>query len=65
MVPSNGSSFSEQAFAQDYRVRRGDSLHRIAAKFNISVSDIVSWNALDPTAYLQPGQKLTVYSTGG
>lgn len=65
MVPSNGSSFIEQAFAQDYRVRRGDSLHRIAAKFNISVSDIVSWNALDPTAYLQPGQKLTVYSTGG
>ena len=49
----------KRAFAHDYRVREGDSLHRIADKFNISVSDIVTWNALDPTAYIRPGQQLT------
>ncbi|MBN7797689.1 LysM peptidoglycan-binding domain-containing protein [Parahaliea mediterranea] len=48
----------------DYRVRRGDSLYRIAGRFNVSIADIVSWNSLDPGAYLQPGQQLTLYLDG-
>ncbi|GHD20638.1 lytic transglycosylase [Halioglobus japonicus] len=48
-----------------YRVRRGDSLYRIAGKFKVSVHDIIAWNSLDPNAYLQPGQKLTLYVSGG
>ena len=44
-----------------YRVRNGDSLARIAGKFNILVSDIVKWNAVNPNKYLQPGQQLTLY----
>lgn len=44
-----------------YRVRRGDSLARIASKFNVRVSDLVSWNKLNKKHYLQPGQKLTIY----
>ncbi len=48
-----------------YQVRRGDSLYRIAGRFKVSVNDIVQWNSLDPTAYLQPGQKLTIYPRGG
>lgn len=51
----------DQPSALGYRVRRGDSLHLIAGKFNISVKDIVNWNSLDPSSYLQPGQKLTLY----
>ena len=51
--------------AQPYRVRRGDSLYRIAGKFNVKVSDIVAWNSLDPNAYLQPGQRLTLYLSDG
>ena len=47
-----------------YRVRRGDSLYRIASKFNVSVNDIIVWNSLDPNAYLQPGQRLTLYVGG-
>ncbi len=50
---------------QGYRVRRGDSLYRIAGKFNVSINDIVAWNSLDPRAYLRPGQKLTLYLPGG
>jgi membrane-bound lytic murein transglycosylase D len=44
-----------------YGVRRGDSLARIASKFNVSVADISNWNELDTSRYLQPGQSLTLY----
>jgi len=44
-----------------YPVRQGDSLSRIASRFNISVSSIQQWNRLDPDRYLQPGQQLTLY----
>lgn len=44
-----------------YRVRRGDSLSRIAQRFRVRVSDIVSWNDVDPRRYLQPGQGLTLF----
>lgn len=48
-----------------YRVRRGDSLSRIAGKFKVSIRDIIAWNALDPGKYLQPGQTLKLYVAGG
>lgn len=44
-----------------YRVRRGDSLSRIAQRFSLRVGDIVQWNDLKPRHYLQPGQGLTLY----
>ncbi len=44
-----------------YRVRTGDSLHRIADRFNLSVRDIVRWNTLNKNSYLQPGQALTLF----
>lgn len=44
-----------------YKVRRGDSLARIAGKFNVSVKQIVNWNKIDRRKYLQPGQSLTLY----
>lgn len=47
-----------------YKVRRGDSLARIAGKYKISVDDIVAWNALDPRKYLQPGQTLKLHVGG-
>ncbi|MHA7817486.1 MAG: LysM peptidoglycan-binding domain-containing protein [Pseudohaliea sp.] len=47
-----------------YRVRPGDSLYRIASRFNITVDDLVSWNALDPSQYLQPGQQLRLFPNG-
>lgn len=41
-----------------YKVRRGDSLARIASKFNLTVNEIIKWNNLKGQKYLQPGQKL-------
>lgn len=45
-----------------YRVRNGDSLARIAGKFNITVDEIVGWNnKLQGKKYIHPGQMLTLY----
>ena len=44
-----------------YRVRRGDSLARIANKFNLSVKDIVNWNQVSTNNYIHPGQSLTLF----
>jgi membrane-bound lytic murein transglycosylase D len=44
-----------------YTVKRGDSLARIAEKFNVKVSDITRWNTLNAKRYLQPGQQLTLH----
>ncbi|MCF6281284.1 MAG: LysM peptidoglycan-binding domain-containing protein [Candidatus Polarisedimenticolaceae bacterium] len=43
-----------------YRVRKGDSLARIAQRFNVRVADLRRWNRL-PSKYLQPGQKIKLY----
>ena len=46
----------------NYRVRRGESLSRIAHKFNLSVNKIKRWNrAIGAKKYLQPGDKITLY----
>tara|TARA_R110000751_G_scaffold49002_1_gene109321 strand:+ start:50409 stop:52052 length:1644 start_codon:yes stop_codon:yes gene_type:complete len=44
-----------------YTVRNGDSLARIAGKFNVKVSDLQKWNQSKLKKYLQPGQKLKIF----
>jgi len=44
-----------------YKVRKGDSLARIASRFNVNISDILKWNTVNPKKYLKPGQRLTLY----
>ena len=44
-----------------YTVRRGDSLSRIASRFNVSVTDLRRWNDLPKGKYLQPGQHIKLY----
>jgi len=41
-----------------YKVRKGDSLARIAGRYKVSVSDIMKWNGLTKNQYIQPGQRL-------
>jgi membrane-bound lytic murein transglycosylase D len=42
-----------------YRVRRGDSLYRIAQQFRVSVTDLRRWNSVG--RYIQPGERLTLF----
>ncbi len=44
-----------------YTVRRGDSLARIADRFNVSVSAIADWNDVDPSDVLRPGRRLVLH----
>lgn len=44
-----------------YKVRSGDSLSRIASRFKLKISDILEWNSIGRSSYLQPGQSLTLY----
>ncbi|WP_017445083.1 LysM peptidoglycan-binding domain-containing protein [Gayadomonas joobiniege] len=45
----------------NYKVRRGDSLARIADKFNVTISDIENWNKISRKKFLQPGQTLALH----
>ena len=56
-----GASREAQIRKVRYGVRKGDSLARIASKFNVRIKDIVSWNKLNAGDYLQPGQQLLLY----
>ncbi|UPW19806.1 LysM peptidoglycan-binding domain-containing protein [Agarivorans sp. TSD2052] len=56
---SNASDERTQTIT--YQVRNGDSLSRIAQKFKVSVNDLLKWNDLSKSHYLQPGQKLKLH----
>jgi membrane-bound lytic murein transglycosylase D len=43
-----------------YRVRKGDSLAKIAQRFNVRIADLKRWNTFSGK-YLQPGQKIKLY----
>jgi membrane-bound lytic murein transglycosylase D len=43
-----------------YRVRRGDSLWRIARAFRVTVAQLLEWNGLSASKPIQPGQWLRV-----
>lgn len=45
-----------------YRVRKGDSLYRIARRFGVRIKDLKRWNRL-ASNNLRPGQTLTVIRT--
>ncbi len=72
LIPYGGDWAKSLAIAGDdarvrkgYRVKRGDSLYRIAGRFKVSIDDILAWNSLERDAYLQPGQQLTLYLDEG
>lgn len=44
-----------------YTVRKGDSLSRIANRFNVTVADLRKWNTLPKGKYLKPGQHIKLY----
>jgi membrane-bound lytic murein transglycosylase D len=59
---SNTTSPSQNSLRKlKYKVRKGDSLYRIAAKFDVKINDILAWNQLSKSRYLKPGQRLTLF----
>lgn len=60
-MASTSPSRQEMIRKIGYRVHRGDSLSRIANRFNVDVADIVDWNSINPDNYLRPGESLVLY----
>ncbi|WP_084618500.1 lytic transglycosylase [Cellvibrio sp. OA-2007] len=46
-----------------YQIKSGDTLYKIANKFDVSKKDILSWNKVKDESYIHPGQELTIYLT--
>lgn len=44
------------------RVRKGDTLTRLAARHGVSPRNLAQWNALSLNAHLKTGQRLTLYA---
>jgi membrane-bound lytic murein transglycosylase D len=44
-----------------YRVKRGDSLSKIASAFGVSVSQLKEWNKVDDGLLLYPGNRIKVW----
>ena len=62
-IPSGGSSTGKaESTRLTYEVRRGDTLTRIADRFNVSVRQLADWNNLNKSQTLRTGQRLVVYS---
>jgi membrane-bound lytic murein transglycosylase D len=62
LLPEHIGAPQERGMARNisYRVKSGDSLGKIARKFNVSQKQIVEWNNIDPKRILRKGQKLTL-----
>ncbi len=43
-----------------YTVRRGDSLWKIARRYQVSVGELAAWNQVGKSTVLRPGQKLRI-----
>jgi len=43
-----------------YVVQRGDSLWKIARKYNVKVNDLQSWNSLGASSKIKPGQSIRI-----
>ena len=67
-IPSRSGSGSVAAASSPdstrltYQVRQGDTLSEIADRFNVSVSQLKSWNKLQRATSLRAGQRLVVYA---
>ncbi len=47
-----------------YLVKRGDSLWKIAARYNVRLKDLMNWNGLKKSSVLRPGDRLLVKRRG-
>ena len=56
-----GGSDSDRKSFIIYTVEKGDTLNRIATRYNVSVDDLVRWNRITNQRLLIVGQKLKIY----
>lgn len=57
---SQSKGSGNEARRVQYVVRRGDTLHQISRKFDVTVAQLREWNRL-PGSAIKPGQKIVVF----
>jgi membrane-bound lytic murein transglycosylase D len=58
---SGGGSDYEPGQRITYRVRRGDTLSRIASRHGTTSASIARWNNISERSLIHPGQRLTIH----
>lgn len=58
---SRNSSASSKGTKITYKVKSGDILGRIASRYHVTVSQLMSWNNIKNAKSLRPGQTLVIY----
>jgi membrane-bound lytic murein transglycosylase D len=56
-----GAASGSDSSRMTYQVRRGDTLSEIAGRFNVSVSQLRSWNRIGSAESLKAGQRIVIY----
>lgn len=64
IVSSGGATPPPSTGSSTYTVQSGDTLSHIAARYDVSVSNIMSWNNLSSST-IYVGQKLSINGTSG
>jgi len=59
------NSLSDRQGIITYTIQKGDTLGRIAAKFDVSLSTLLSANNLSSRTLIKPGQELTILPVSG
>ena len=54
----SGSNLTRRVY---YPVRSGDSIAKIASRFNVRTSDVIRWNSLQSKKYIYAGDQLVLY----
>jgi len=44
-----------------YQIQHGDTLSKIASRFDVTKKDLLNWNKVKDESYIHPGQELTIY----
>lgn len=58
---AGGAAPPGESSRMSYKVRSGDTLSEIAARFNVSVRQLMSWNNLRSSSALRAGQRIVIY----
>ncbi|HET7138961.1 MAG TPA: LysM peptidoglycan-binding domain-containing protein [Arthrobacter sp.] len=59
-APAAPAAAAPSSAGGSYTVKSGDTLGAIAARHNVSLSDVFSWNGLNMRSIIYPGQKIKV-----
>lgn len=64
MIPTGRYYQASSGQTVHHRVRRGESLWKIANQYKVRLRDLMAWNGLNSNSVLRPGQRLVIRPRG-